>query len=1201
MIRRDTIKKAGTTFAQLALSMTALSGGAHSYYRIQRGSYTPGKEIVAQLNAKPLSATAIKNSDWLKNRTQEIATHTGSLEIQKAQQTRELIIVDRAVQDTDVIFKQSRPGVDIVEVPAGSDGMVELMKILSNYSNLDAVHIVSHAEAGAIYIGGQRIDRSELEEDMAGFAAINHAIREGGDLLLYGCDLAQDTAGEEFLEIIRNNTHADVAASSDLTGNAEFGGNWDLEIQKGDIEAKPLAESIAMNDFTGTLQFSGTLALGGISPGYANIKSYTIPTTSYVFTVASGDDGSKDLYNYNSGYVYISTGDSQQTYSTFYFGGNETFDLSSIYVYQGFGAPSKTITIESDKGGLQNSSSTVAASSGTTINVSGSQWEDITKVTIRYSDNTIMHWVKIDNIAITNLQASNNGPTDISLSSSSINQSFTGAGAVVGSLSTTDADGSDTHTYSLVSNGASDSGTCSTGGDADNASFQVDNVNDDFETAGSLAAGTYNVCIETDDGTSSYQESFGITVNDNVPPSYQNSTPSLSGTTGTQTTLTVQLDEIGVAYYVVLANGATAPFAVHIRNGTDRYGSPAPFSGNFNITSASQDFTEDITGLNPGTSYDVWIMSEDLIPNLGSTVKLDLTTSTTIASLTTTPEADVTATSATLGGQVTDEGGISVTESGIVWGTATEPDVDNDNVVPMSSGTSTFSESVDLLPFGTTIYYRAYATNSEGTGYGDEESFTTGGTVNVNLTGTEGWRLLSIPDDVALNTFLDPIWTQGVTDGGDTDFGTPNVYTWSTDTLGNDSADWVPVTDLTNTTPPAGHGFLVQVYADDDYNNGTSNEFPQTLSVTGTEYASGISPTMNSNANGWTVLGNPFASPIDFDDLSKANLSSTAYVWDPNSDVGDGGQAGQSSGSWKTWNGTSGDLTDGRIAPFQGFMVENTSAGSSVSFTQSDKVSTATTLLGKQDEQPSPFVRLELQGNGMKNSAWLEFASEGSTDKTDGDAWELTPLSENYAMLATKKDNGSLVDIGRYPQDGELNISLMTEATQPGSYAITVTDIEAPGQTLYLNDIQTGESIPLKTGTRYEFLIIQAAKAPADPFALLQTGLQKQTSGEHRFVISSSALENPGTETPRQFTLEQNYPNPFNPVTVINYQLPVNSEVRLEIFDMAGRQITTLVNTRQTAGTYSVNFDGSNLSSGVYMYRLEASGISLTKKLTLIK
>ncbi|HPS65450.1 MAG TPA: T9SS type A sorting domain-containing protein, partial [Ignavibacteria bacterium] len=93
-----------------------------------------------------------------------------------------------------------------------------------------------------------------------------------------------------------------------------------------------------------------------------------------------------------------------------------------------------------------------------------------------------------------------------------------------------------------------------------------------------------------------------------------------------------------------------------------------------------------------------------------------------------------------------------------------------------------------------------------------------------------------------------------------------------------------------------------------------------------------------------------------------------------------------------------------------------------------------------------------------------------------------------------------------------------------------------------------------------------------------------------------------GTKTPDVFMLEQNYPNPFNPVTKIAYTVPVNSTVRLNVFNAVGQKVKTLVdNEFKNAGSYEINFDAGKLSSGVYFYRIEAGTFISTKKMILIK
>jgi hypothetical protein len=89
--------------------------------------------------------------------------------------------------------------------------------------------------------------------------------------------------------------------------------------------------------------------------------------------------------------------------------------------------------------------------------------------------------------------------------------------------------------------------------------------------------------------------------------------------------------------------------------------------------------------------------------------------------------------------------------------------------------------------------------------------------------------------------------------------------------------------------------------------------------------------------------------------------------------------------------------------------------------------------------------------------------------------------------------------------------------------------------------------------------------------------------------------------TPTDFNLAQNYPNPFNPTTQINYSIPSSQKVVLKVYDELGREAATLVNADQAAGNYTVDFDASNLASGVYFYRLQAGDFVQMKKMILMK
>jgi hypothetical protein len=101
-----------------------------------------------------------------------------------------------------------------------------------------------------------------------------------------------------------------------------------------------------------------------------------------------------------------------------------------------------------------------------------------------------------------------------------------------------------------------------------------------------------------------------------------------------------------------------------------------------------------------------------------------------------------------------------------------------------------------------------------------------------------------------------------------------------------------------------------------------------------------------------------------------------------------------------------------------------------------------------------------------------------------------------------------------------------------------------------------------------------------------------------RFAVN---VANDPVRAPVTYALEQNYPNPFNPKTEIRYQVSGVSLVKITVYDLLGREVTTLVNEPKAPGSYEVSFDGSGLSSGVYIYRMTAGSFVQSRKMLLLK
>ena len=151
-----------------------------------------------------------------------------------------IVFIDGSLSDLQTILTGLDPSVTAIVLDPAQDGIQQMADALAGMSGLDAIHIISHGASGQINLGTAQFSQDTLAQYQTQLATIGHALSTTGDLLLYGCNVAQGDAGQAFITALANATGADVAASTDLTGADFLGGNWVLEANTGSIEASSL-------------------------------------------------------------------------------------------------------------------------------------------------------------------------------------------------------------------------------------------------------------------------------------------------------------------------------------------------------------------------------------------------------------------------------------------------------------------------------------------------------------------------------------------------------------------------------------------------------------------------------------------------------------------------------------------------------------------------------------------------------------------------------------------------------------------------------------------------------------------------------------------------------------------------------------------------------------------------------------------------
>ena len=473
-----------------------------------------------------------------------------------------------------------------------------------------------------------------------------------------------------------------------------------------------------------------------------------------------------------------------------------------------------------------------------------------------------------------------------------------------------------------------------------------------------------------------------------------------------------------------------------------------------------------------------------------------------------------------------------------------------------------------------------------------------------------GWKMITTPVASNYANFFDGLTLQGITDASFTDR-QPNLLYYDETFEGTDNQRWrSPGSAINNFVPGRGYFFFVfgNVDGDTDYND----TLPRTLTASGQEnqptagniFEFPVTYTAEADT-GWNLVGNPYGATIDWDESTwvRTNVDNVIYIWD------------ESENQYRYWNGSAGSHGSGKIAPFQSFWIKANNADPTLSFEVSAKTTGGVFRKDPDRYQHIPVIALQLESDFYETSTHFSFTQNGSFKVDSKDAYRLLPFdTHTYLEVFSLFKDGTELAINNLPRDfgKEIEIPVHAGAVKDGAFysgQITMTWPEfeniPDSWSIKLKDTKTGNVIDLRKNEFYDFNVGSNAKvkqAPVlntqDNFRLVKKSKEKAQNARFRLIIDPGV---DGSELPKEVSLSQNYPNPFNPATTIEFGLPTEDRVRIDVYDMLGRRVQTIANERFQAGFHEVRFNGNSLASGVYFYRLVTSEKVLSRKMTLIK
>lgn len=245
--------------------------------------------------------------------------------------TFELVFIDDSVADKQTLLDDLNREIAgreivVIELDFTQDGVDQITTALQQYQNVDAVHIVTHGDDGAVQLGNTWLDLTSLDQHAPAMLTWGAALESDADILFFGCDLAETESGQSLIEAISLLTGTDVAASTDDTGAAIFGGDWDLEFEFGEITTGSAFSTTAQGRWQGLLT---TVSFQN------DINGYVSTVDTFLSDGTSDDNSNTDL-------LLANASDPSQTLIRF----DDLFGMGPNAIPPGATIDSVTITLQ---------------------------------------------------------------------------------------------------------------------------------------------------------------------------------------------------------------------------------------------------------------------------------------------------------------------------------------------------------------------------------------------------------------------------------------------------------------------------------------------------------------------------------------------------------------------------------------------------------------------------------------------------------------------------------------------------------------------------------------------------------------------------------------------------------------------------------------------------------------------------------------